>query len=133
MESACEVNSMPKKDNCESQSLKNQMNLNGGWNFLHQSSNPESTITSKTIECKSIESQDYCGRHSKIITEQGMLNVALSIFLILLIISTSLSIFLIMTPEEFFKPNERLEVLDQIRPKKGLPYNLFSLSYNFSL
>ena len=125
MESECEVNPMPKKDNCESQSLKNQGNINGGRFFLfHQSSKPESTITSKTIKFESIESQDYCGRRSKIITRHGMLKVALSTFLILLIICTSLSIFLIMkrvsknhnpskesnadhaslTPEEFFKP-----------------------------
>ena len=125
MESECEVNPMPKKDNCESQSLKNQGNINGGRFFLfHQSSKPESTITSKTIEFESIKSQDYCGRRSKIITRHGMLKVALSTFLILLIICTSLSIFLIMkhvtknhnpskesnadhaslTPEEFFKP-----------------------------
>ena len=127
MESACEVNSMPKKDNCESQSLKNQGNIYGGWGFLlHQSSKPESTITSKTIEFENIErSQDYCRRRSKIITRHGMLKVVLSAFLILLIISTSLSIFLVMkqhvtknndpskqsnadhaslTPEEYFKP-----------------------------
>ena len=135
MESACEVNPTSNMDNCESQSLKNQGNIYGGWGFLlHQSSKPESTITSKTIEFERIErNQDYCRRRSKIITRHGMLKVALSTFLILLIISTSLSIFLIMTPEEFFKPNARLEVIDQIRPKKGLPYNLFSLSYHFSL
>ena len=127
MESACEVNSMSKKDNCESQSLKNQGNIYGGWGFLlHQSSKPESTTTSKTIEFESIErSQDYCRRRSKIITTHGMLKVALSIFLILLIVSISLSIFLVMkqhvtknhnpsnesnadhaslTPEEYFKP-----------------------------
>ena len=118
MESACEVNPTSNKDNCESQSLKNQGNKSGGWFFLfHQSSKPESTITSKTIEFESIESQDYCRRH-------GMLKVALSTFLILFIICTSLSIFLIMkhvtknhnptkesnadhaslTPEEYFKP-----------------------------
>ena len=97
MESSCEVNSMPKKDNCESQSLKNQGNIYGGWGFLlHQSSKPESTITSKTIKFKSIESQDYSGRCSKIITSHGMLKVVLSTFLILLIISTSLSVFLVM-------------------------------------
>ena len=128
MESECEVNPMPKKDNCESQSLKNQGNIHGGWFFLfHQSSKPESTITSKNIEFERIESQDYCGRRSKIITRDGMWKVALSTFLILLIICTSLSIFLIMkhvtknhnptkesnadhwpsaslTPEEYFKP-----------------------------
>ena len=107
----------------------------GGWNFLHQSSNPESTITSKTIEFKSIESQDYCRRRSKIITEQGMLKVALSIFLILLIVSISLSIFLVMkkhvtknhnpsnesnadhaslTPEEYFKPGPGYQKLGLI-------------------
>ena len=129
MESVCEVNPTPKKDNCESQSLKNQGNIHGGWFFLfHQSSKPESTITSKNIEFERIESQDYCGRRSKIM--DGMLKVALSTFLILLIIS--LSIFLIMkhvtkshdptkesnadhasvTPEEFLKPNEKLGVID---------------------
>ena len=118
MESACEVNPTSNKDNYESQSLKNQGNISRGWFFLfHQSSKPESTITSKTIEFESIESQDYYRRH-------GMLKVALSTFLILLIICTSLSIFLIMkhvtknhnptkesnadhaslTPEEYFKP-----------------------------
>ena len=97
MEFTCEVNPMPKKDNCESQSLKNQGNIYGGWGFLlHQSSKPESTITSKTIKFKSIESQDYSGRCSKIITSHGMLKVVLSTFLILLIISTSLSVFLVM-------------------------------------
>ena len=131
MESACEVNPTPKKDNCESQSLKNQGNIHGGWFFLfHQSSKPESTITSKNIEFERIESQDYCGRRSKIITRDGMWKVALSTFLILLIIS--LSIFLIMkhvtkshdpaeesnadhasvTPEEFLKTNEKLGVID---------------------
>ena len=125
MESACEVNPTSNKDNCESQSLKNQGNISRGWFFLfHQSSKPESTITSKTIEFESIESQDYCRSRSKIITRHGMLKVALSTFLILLIICTSLSIFLIMkhvtknhnptkesnadhaslTPEEYFKP-----------------------------
>ena len=133
MESACEVNPTPNKDNCESQSLKNQRNIYGRWGFLHQSSKPESTITSSTIKSDIIESQDYSERQNEIITRHGMLKVALSTFLILLIISTSLLIFLIMTPEEFFKPNARLEVIDQIRPKKGLPYNLFSLSYHFSL
>ena len=127
MESTCEVNNTPNKDNWESQSLKNQGNIYRAWSFLHQSSKPESTITSKTIEFQSIESQDYSGRCSKIITRHGMLKVALSTFLILLIICTSLSIFLIMkhvtknhnptkesnadhwpsaslTPEEYFKP-----------------------------
>ena len=125
MESACEVNHTPKKDNCESQALKNQENIHGGWFFLfHQSPKPESTITSKNIEFERIGSQDYCGRRSKIITRDGMWKVALSTFLILLIIS--LSIFLIMkhitkyhdptkesnaghaslTPEEFLKPKE---------------------------
>ena len=96
MESTCEVNNTPNKDNWESQSLKNQGNIYRAWSFLHQSSKPESTITSKTIEFKSIESQDDSGRCSKIITRHGMLKVALSTFLILLIISTSLSIFLVM-------------------------------------
>ena len=96
MESACEVNNTPNKDNWESQSLKNQGNIYRAWSFLHQSSKPESTITSKTIEFKSIESQDDSGRCSKIITRHGMLKVALSTFLILLITSTSLSIFLVM-------------------------------------
>ena len=82
MESVCEVNPTPNKDNCESQSPKNQGNI--------------STISSKTIEFESIESQDYSGRCSKIITSHGMLKVALSTFLILLIISTSLSVFLVM-------------------------------------
>ena len=96
MESTCEVNNTPNKDNWESQSLKNQGNIYRAWSFLHQSSKPESTITSKTIEFKSIESQDDSGRCSKIITSHGMLKVALSTFLILLITSTSLSIFLVM-------------------------------------
>ena len=134
MESTCEVNPMPKKDNCESQSLKNQGNIYGGWGFLlHQSSKPESTITSKTIEFESIESQDYCRRH-------GMLKVALSTFLILFIICTSLSIFLIMkhvtknhnptkesnadhaslTPEEFFKPGyQKLGLINEAFRKFG--------------
>ena len=95
MESACEVNPTPNKDNYESQSLKNQGNIHGGWFFLfHQSSKPESTITSKNIKFERIESQDYSGRCSKIITRDGMWKVALSTFLIWLIIS--LSIFLIM-------------------------------------
>ena len=72
MESVCEVNPMPNKDNCESQSLKNQGNIYGGRGFLHQSSKPESTITSKTIEFKSIESQDDSRRCSKIITRHGI-------------------------------------------------------------
>ena len=96
MESTCEVNNTPNKDNWESQSLKNQGNTFGAWSFLHQSSKPESPITSKTIEFKSTESQDDSGRCSKIITSHGMLKVVLSTFLILLIISTSLSIFLVM-------------------------------------
>ena len=94
MESTCEVNNTNNKDNWKSQSLKNQGNIYGTWSFLHQSSKPESTITSKNIKFERIESQDYSGRCSKIITRDGMWKVALSTFLILLMIS--LSIFLIM-------------------------------------
>ena len=79
MESPCEVNppclssipniGWPIKDDCESQTLKNQ----GLWGYLHQNSKPESTITSKTIEFESIESQDDYNRRGKIIgAGQGM-------------------------------------------------------------
>ena len=144
MESTCEVNPMQKNDNCESQSLKNQGNIHGGWFFLfHQSSKPESTITSKTIEFESIESQDYCRSRSKIITRHGMLKVALSTFLILFIICTSLSIFLIMNhvtknqdptkdyaslkPEEYFKPGP-----GPVYQKLGLINEAFRKSRKFT-